>query len=53
MTEDANSAQNHIALAERWSAHNYDPLPVVLTHGEGAWVTDIDLGVNAIAQVPR
>jgi ornithine--oxo-acid transaminase len=27
---------------ERYSAHNYHPLPVVLTHGEGAWVTDVD-----------
>lgn len=27
---------------ERFSAHNYHPLPVVLTHGEGAWVTDTD-----------
>jgi ornithine--oxo-acid transaminase len=27
---------------ERYSAHNYHPLPVVLTHGDGAWVTDID-----------
>ncbi|MCW2934453.1 MAG: rocD [Actinomycetia bacterium] len=42
MTADATSTHNHIALAERWSAHNYDPLPVVLTHGEGAWVTDLD-----------
>ncbi|GAB1823624.1 ornithine--oxo-acid transaminase [Herbidospora sp. RD11066] len=32
----------HIALAERWSAHNYHPLPVVLSHGEGAWLTDVD-----------
>ena len=27
---------------ERYSAHNYHPLPVVLTHGEGAWVTDTE-----------
>ena len=27
---------------ERHSAHNYHPLPVVLTHGDGAWVTDIE-----------
>lgn len=26
----------------RHCAHNYHPLPVVLTHGEGAWVTDVD-----------
>ncbi|MDM4763345.1 ornithine--oxo-acid transaminase [Galbitalea sp. SE-J8] len=23
-------------------AHNYHPLPVVVSHGEGAWVTDVD-----------
>ncbi|MGG5257560.1 ornithine--oxo-acid transaminase [Phycicoccus avicenniae] len=31
----------HIALTERYAAHNYHPLPVVLSHGEGAWVTDV------------
>jgi ornithine--oxo-acid transaminase len=24
------------------AAHNYHPLPVVLSHGQGAWVTDVD-----------
>ena len=32
----------HIALTERYAAHNYHPLPVVLSHGEGAWVTDVE-----------
>lgn len=31
-----------IALDERWSTHNYHPLPVVVTEAEGAWVTDVD-----------
>jgi ornithine--oxo-acid transaminase len=31
-----------IALDERWSTHNYHPLPVVIAEGEGAWVTDAD-----------
>ena len=31
-----------IADAERWTAHNYHPLPVVIADGEGAWVTDVD-----------
>jgi ornithine--oxo-acid transaminase len=26
----------------RFGAHNYHPLPVVLSHGEGVWVHDID-----------
>src|SRR3954471_6216546 len=29
-------------LVEAHSAHNYAPLPVVLTEGEGAWVRDVD-----------
>ncbi len=27
---------------ERWSAHNYHPLPVVLDRGEGCWVWDVE-----------
>ena len=27
---------------DRYSAHNYHPLPVVLAEGEGSWVTDVD-----------
>jgi ornithine--oxo-acid transaminase len=28
--------------AERWTAHNYHPLPVVIAEADGAWVTDVD-----------
>ena len=31
-----------IELEERFAAHNYHPLPVVVAHAEGAWVTDVD-----------
>ncbi|HEY0000348.1 MAG TPA: ornithine--oxo-acid transaminase [Actinoplanes sp.] len=31
-----------LAEAERHTAHNYHPLPVVIAHGEGASVTDVD-----------
>ncbi len=31
-----------LALAERYAAHNYHPLPVVIAEAEGAWVTDVD-----------
>ena len=31
-----------LAEAERWTAHNYHPLPVVIEEGDGAWVTDVD-----------
>jgi len=30
------------AAAEAYSAHNYHPLEVVISHAEGAWVTDVD-----------
>jgi ornithine--oxo-acid transaminase len=32
----------HIEAAEARAAHNYHPLPVVLSRGEGAWVTDVE-----------
>src|SRR5690348_18257848 len=31
-----------VAEAERYTAHNYHPLPVVISEGKGAWVTDVD-----------
>ena len=31
-----------IARERTFAARNYDPLPVVLSHGEGAWITDVD-----------
>jgi ornithine--oxo-acid transaminase len=31
-----------LADAERWTAHNYHPLPVVVAEAEGARVTDVD-----------
>jgi ornithine--oxo-acid transaminase len=37
----AASAQ-HLEVTERWAAHNYHPLPVVISSGKGAWVTDVD-----------
>src|SRR5262244_764334 len=33
-------AENAIELERRYSAHNYAPLPVVLTHGKGAHLWD-------------
>src|SRR6266853_1006700 len=41
-TTAAGTTSQLIDLAERWSAHNYHPLPVVLTRGEGVWVHDPD-----------
>lgn len=37
-----NLTPGAVADAERWTAHNYHPLPVVISEAEGAWVTDID-----------
>jgi ornithine--oxo-acid transaminase len=34
--------QRYLEEAERYSAHNYHPLPVVLTRGEGIWVWDVE-----------
>ncbi len=34
--------QAHIELNERYGAHNYAPLPVVLERGEGVWVWDVE-----------
>lgn len=36
------STEQHIETTERYAAHNYHPLPVVIASGEGAWVTDVD-----------
>lgn len=36
------NAQDYIALEERYGAHNYCPLDVVLTRGEGVWVWDVE-----------
>jgi ornithine--oxo-acid transaminase len=41
-TESGLLTAELIALAERHSAHNYHPLPVVVSEAEGAWVTDVE-----------
>jgi len=38
----AQETSEAIALVERYSAHNYHPLPVVVSSAEGAWVTDVE-----------
>jgi ornithine--oxo-acid transaminase len=37
-----SDTEAHIELTEAYAAHNYHPLRVVLSAGEGAWVTDVD-----------
>ncbi|MFS3127740.1 ornithine--oxo-acid transaminase [Nocardioides sp. Bht2] len=41
-TVRGSSTSERIAQAERWAAHNYHPLPVVIESAEGVWVTDVD-----------
>ncbi|HEY0090899.1 MAG TPA: ornithine--oxo-acid transaminase [Flavobacterium sp.] len=36
------SSQEAIGLEEKYGAHNYHPLPVVLTKGEGVYVWDVE-----------
>jgi hypothetical protein len=33
--------QHYIQLEEKYGAHNYHPLPVVLSHGKGVYVYDV------------
>ncbi len=33
-------SEDAAGLADRYTAHNYHPLPVTVTHGDGAWVRD-------------
>lgn len=42
-TLPANSSfQKYISLEEKYGAHNYHPLPVVIEKGEGVFVWDVD-----------
>ena len=34
--------EEYIALEEKYGAHNYHPLDVVITKGQGCWVTDVE-----------
>ena len=36
------TGHDQIELVERYAAHNYHPLPVVVAEAEGVWVTDVD-----------
>src|SRR4029453_14878415 len=42
MSTASNRTAAAVAEAERWTAHNYHPLPVVIADADGAWVTDVD-----------
>ena len=36
------STQDYIALEDRYNAHNYKPLDIVISKAEGAWVWDVE-----------
>lgn len=38
----SEKTQHFLGLEEQYGAHNYHPLPVVLTRGEGVFVWDVD-----------
>lgn len=42
MIETINSSSQAIALEDRHGAHNYHPLPVVLSRGEGVFLWDVE-----------
>ncbi len=39
---EMSESANYIDLDQAFGAPNYHPLPVVVAHAEGAWVTDVD-----------
>lgn len=42
MIETINSSSQAIALEDKYGAHNYHPLPVVLSRGEGVYLWDVE-----------
>jgi ornithine--oxo-acid transaminase len=42
MVETITSSQEAIELEEKYGAHNYHPLPVVLSKGEGVFLWDVE-----------
>jgi ornithine--oxo-acid transaminase len=42
MIETISSSQDALFLEEKYGAHNYHPLPVVLTRGEGVYLWDVE-----------
>ncbi len=41
-TDELKTSADYIALEDRYGAHNYHPLDVVITRAEGCWVWDVD-----------
>jgi ornithine--oxo-acid transaminase len=41
-TQDLNNTSYYIALEEKFGAHNYHPLPVVIERGQGIYLYDVE-----------
>src|SRR3954469_18254255 len=41
-TDIAHDTQYYLELEEKYGAHNYHPLPVVLNRGEGVFLWDVE-----------
>ena len=39
---DKNKSKFYLDLDDKWTAHNYKPIPVVIKKAKGAWVKDVD-----------
>ena len=39
---DRTKTQEFVELEEKYGAHNYHPLDVVIQRAEGCWVYDVD-----------
>lgn len=42
VTAEASETTALADLEDRWGAHNYHPLPVIVAHAEGPWVVDTE-----------
>ena len=42
VAEDISRDSELLQMEDRWGAHNYHPLPVVVARAEGAWVYDVE-----------
>ena len=42
MKDLSDTTKQYIDLEDKYGAHNYHPLPVVLSKGKGCYVWDVD-----------
>ncbi len=39
---EVRATDEYLHQVDKWSAHNYHPLPIVLSRGDGVWVWDVE-----------